>query len=109
MVIIEMSGNLTLPKRVQTDPSTAGAPVFFSLLRLAEKISATLARRIARRRWPHSAHHTTQIPIYRSRIQATNFSGGVAEWLIAPVLKTGRPKGLVSSNLTPSASSTVDR
>ena len=30
--------------------------------------------------------------------------GGVAEWLIAPVLKTGRPKGLVSSNLTPSAS-----
>jgi hypothetical protein len=29
--------------------------------------------------------------------------GGVAERLIAPVLKTGRPKGLVSSNLTPSA------
>src|SRR6267142_3478449 len=32
------------------------------------------------------------------------WSGGVAERLIAPVLKTGRPKGLVSSNLTPSAS-----
>ena len=32
-----------------------------------------------------------------------NFSGGVAERLNAPVLKTGRPKGLVSSNLTPSA------
>jgi hypothetical protein len=31
------------------------------------------------------------------------FAGGVAERLIAPVLKTGRPKGLVSSNLTPSA------
>ena len=30
--------------------------------------------------------------------------GGVAERLIAPVLKTGRPNGLVSSNLTPSAS-----
>ena len=30
------------------------------------------------------------------------FAGGVAERLIAPVLKTGRPKGLVSSNLTPS-------
>src|SRR5215471_5883130 len=30
-------------------------------------------------------------------------SGGVAERLIAPVLKTGRPIGLVSSNLTPSA------
>jgi hypothetical protein len=34
------------------------------------------------------------------------FLGGVAERLIAPVLKTGRPKGLVSSNLTPSAFST---
>src|SRR5438093_3512527 len=33
-----------------------------------------------------------------------HFPGGVAERLIAPVLKTGRPKGLVSSNLTPSAS-----
>jgi hypothetical protein len=31
-----------------------------------------------------------------------DFPGGVAERLIAPVLKTGRPKGLVSSNLTPS-------
>ena len=36
-------------------------------------------------------------------ILATAFPGGVAEWLNAPVLKTGRPKGLVSSNLTPSA------
>ena len=35
---------------------------------------------------------------------ARPFPGGVAERLIAPVLKTGRPKGLVSSNLTPSAS-----
>jgi hypothetical protein len=35
-------------------------------------------------------------------------SGGVAERLIAPVLKTGRPKGLVSSNLTPSAISIAD-
>ena len=34
---------------------------------------------------------------------AQPFLGGVAERLIAPVLKTGRPKGLVSSNLTPSA------
>ena len=34
--------------------------------------------------------------------------GGVAERLIAPVLKTGRPKGLVSSNLTPSAISIFD-
>jgi hypothetical protein len=29
--------------------------------------------------------------------------GGVVEWLMAPVLKTGRPKGLVGSNPTPSA------
>ena len=39
-----------------------------------------------------------------SRTQFFPFSqGGVAERLNAPVLKTGRPKGLVSSNLTPSA------
>jgi hypothetical protein len=29
--------------------------------------------------------------------------GGVVEWFMAPVLKTGRPKGLVGSNPTPSA------
>ena|SRR6266487_3780048 len=38
-------------------------------------------------------------------ILAAGYPGGVAERLIAPVLKTGRPKGLVSSNLTPSAMS----
>ena len=37
------------------------------------------------------------------RIEHMRTPGGVAERLIAPVLKTGRPKGLVSSNLTPSA------
>src|SRR3989441_7642268 len=36
-------------------------------------------------------------------LQSNAIPGGVAERLIAPVLKTGRPKGLVSSNLTPSA------
>ncbi len=30
-------------------------------------------------------------------------TGWVAEWSKAPVLKTGVPKGTVSSNLTPSA------
>ncbi len=30
-------------------------------------------------------------------------SGGVVEWSIAPVLKTGEPKGSVGSNPTPSA------
>ncbi len=44
---------------------------------------------------------------FRSRMRAG--SGGVAERLIAPVLKTGRPKGLVSSNLTPSATSLMYR
>ena len=45
----------------------------------------------------------------RGTLPATVFHGGVAERLIAPVLKTGRPKGLVSSNLTPSASLVVRR
>ncbi len=30
-------------------------------------------------------------------------TGGVVEWSIAPVLKTGEPKGSVGSNPTPSA------
>jgi hypothetical protein len=34
--------------------------------------------------------------------------GGVVEWLMAPVLKTGRPKGLVGSNPTPSAKAISD-
>jgi hypothetical protein len=34
---------------------------------------------------------------------ATRFTGGVVEWSIAPVLKTGEPKGSVGSNPTPSA------
>ena len=46
----------------------------------------------------------TCAPITDHRSLVTSFPGGVAERLIAPVLKTGRPKGLVSSNLTPSAS-----
>jgi hypothetical protein len=29
-------------------------------------------------------------------------NGGVVEWLMAPVLKTGVPKGTVGSNPTPS-------
>src|SRR6266446_2308738 len=29
--------------------------------------------------------------------------GGVVEWFMSPVLKTGRPRGLVGSNPTPSA------
>ena len=38
--------------------------------------------------------------------------GGVVEWLMAPVLKTGVPKGTVGSNPTPSvlqAHSTLGR
>ncbi len=36
-------------------------------------------------------------------ISAPTISGGVAEWSIAPVLKTGEPQGSVGSNPTPSA------
>jgi hypothetical protein len=35
--------------------------------------------------------------------RSKKLQGGVVEWLMAPVLKTGRPKGLVGSNPTPSA------
>src|SRR5256885_2783269 len=34
--------------------------------------------------------------------------GGVVEWLMAPVLKTGRAQALVGSNPTPSANSIFD-
>jgi hypothetical protein len=34
----------------------------------------------------------------------SGLQGSVAEWSIAPVLKTGNPQGFVSSNLTASAS-----
>ena len=43
-------------------------------------------------------------PSANAKIKRARMNGGVAERLIALVLKTGRPKGLVSSNLTPSAS-----
>ena len=33
--------------------------------------------------------------------------GGVVEWLMAPVLKTGRAQALVGSNPTPSAARRV--
>ena len=36
-------------------------------------------------------------------IPATAGMGGVVEWLMAPVLKTGRAQALVGSNPTPSA------
>ena len=39
----------------------------------------------------------------------SRFSGGVVEWFMALVLKTGRPKGLVGSNPTPSASLRLER
>ncbi len=34
-------------------------------------------------------------------------AGGVVEWLMAPVLKTGRAQALVGSNPTPSATFTA--
>jgi hypothetical protein len=42
--------------------------------------------------------------VYAGHIpRATQSTGGVVEWSIAPVLKTGEPKGSVGSNPTPSA------
>jgi hypothetical protein len=50
-----------------------------------------------------------RLPIALTMAKSSDsFPGGVAERLIAPVLKTGRPKGLVSSNLTPSGFSIFD-
>ena len=39
---------------------------------------------------------------WHTRLARCGF-GGVVEWLMAPVLKTGVPKGTVGSNPTPSA------
>src|SRR4051794_8532508 len=39
---------------------------------------------------------------HRAPLQSDD-SGGVVEWLMAPVLKTGRAQALVGSNPTPSA------
>jgi hypothetical protein len=42
-------------------------------------------------------------PEASDRISPSQVTGGVVEWLMAPVLKTGRAKALVGSNPTPSA------
>src|SRR6266404_1115908 len=42
-------------------------------------------------------------PLGNGTLLAIQVFGGVVEWFMAPVLKTGRPKGLVGSNPTPSA------
>ena len=44
----------------------------------------------------------------RVALPKTADRGGVAEWLKAPVLKTGFPKGNVGSNPTPSATQSPD-
>ncbi len=44
---------------------------------------------------------TSAIP--RHIAVANHSTGGVVEWSIAPVLKTGEPQGSVGSNPTPSA------
>src|SRR5437667_8991017 len=51
----------------------------------------------------HQCHRLLPRLAMQEYLRVAANSGGVAERLIAPVLKTGRPKGLVSSNLTPSA------
>lgn len=60
----------------------------------------------------YAASKTNKCPIIRFAlknipftpiISPTQFIGGVVEWSIAPVLKTGGPQGPVGSNPTPSA------
>ncbi len=46
-------------------------------------------------------HHFQVHTAVRDSLESPN--GGVVEWSIAPVLKTGEPKGSVGSNPTPSA------
>ena len=43
------------------------------------------------------------IGIAVAKSSAAQYLGGVVEWLMAPVLKTGRAQALVGSNPTPSA------
>ena len=53
-------------------------------------------------------HHSTAlslllIAVAVAKSPAARYLGGVVEWLMAPVLKTGRAQALVGSNPTPSA------
>ena len=53
-------------------------------------------------------HHSTAlslllIAVAVAKSLAARYLGGVVEWLMAPVLKTGRAQALVGSNPTPSA------
>jgi hypothetical protein len=43
------------------------------------------------------------IGLVMAKSHAARYLGGVVEWLMAPVLKTGRAQALVGSNPTPSA------
>ena len=73
---------------------------FFPVVR--DSITQRLGCAISLEQWSHGVMAAIIATDHSSPI--ANFPGGVAERLIAPVLKTGRPKGLVSSNLTPSVS-----
>ena len=53
-------------------------------------------------------HHPTALSLLLmavavAKFPAARYLGGVVEWLMAPVLKTGRAQALVGSNPTPSA------
>ena len=48
------------------------------------------------------AARTLHVAFYGSYL-VSSFVGGMAEWTMAPVLKTGNPQGFVGSNPTPSA------
>ena len=71
------------------------------------KVCSALASR-AFGRFPGSTNRRKAGTIFETRLRqalapAPFNLGGVVEWSIAPVLKTGEPKGSVGSNPTPSA------
>ena len=52
---------------------------------------------------PKSPRVFLEIPTSPAHNVSATRTGGVVEWSIAPVLKTGEPQGSVGSNPTPSA------
>jgi hypothetical protein len=78
--------------------STTPKRIFRIFARL-ERRRFLLSGNTSRKRLPYCTEQLLAASVERHN----EAPGGVVEWLMAPVLKTGRPKGLVGSNPTPSA------
>ncbi|SCC95186.1 hypothetical protein THIX_70215 [Thiomonas sp. X19] len=70
-----------------------------------DPVSAISRKQLARCR-AHPRLNSLKQANLGARLQSRSF-GSVAEWSIAPVLKTGDSKGSVSSNLTASANKSI--